>query len=209
MNALSKLWEKLSRSKKYRDSFAASVAKRTIPLQIRVLRRERGWNQARLATESDLTQGVISRAEDPEYGNLSVNTLIRIGSGFDCAYMGRFVPFSELSRWYSRLDNETDFLVPSFADDVLGKPASAVGVKRKRKIRSVNHNRSQVDNLVRKGPARSNTSHPSSNVALSPSPAQDIDRSVNGNNINRGSVDLLPMSGNQSTGAGAYSAVRR
>jgi transcriptional regulator with XRE-family HTH domain len=119
MNALlSDLRSKLSRSKRYRDAFAASVAKRMIPLQIRVLRNQRGWSQARLAEESRLTQGVISRAQDPEYGNLTINTLVRIAAGFDCAYIGRFVPFSELGKWYIALEDENSFRVSSFADDV-------------------------------------------------------------------------------------------
>jgi transcriptional regulator with XRE-family HTH domain len=117
MSALSNLWSKLSRSKRYRESFAASVAKRLIPLQISVLRRQHDWSQARLAKESGLTQGVISRAEDPEYGNLTVNTLVRVAAGFDCAFIGRFVPFSELSRWYANLDDENSLRVASFLEE--------------------------------------------------------------------------------------------
>ena len=118
MSVLSELWKKLARSRKYRESFAASVAKRIIPLQIRVLRRRRQWSQETLAERSSLTQGVISRAEDPDYGNLTVNTLIRIGAGFDCVYLGRFIPFSVLGRWYVALENETALRVPSFDDDI-------------------------------------------------------------------------------------------
>jgi transcriptional regulator with XRE-family HTH domain len=117
MNALSRLREKLAHSKKYRESFAASVVKRMIPLQIRVLRKQREWSQAELAKQSSLTQGVISRAEDPEYGNLTVNTLVRVAAGFDCAYIGRFVPFSELGKWYSSLDDEKLLEVSSFESD--------------------------------------------------------------------------------------------
>ena len=117
MNALSNLREKLGRSKRYRESWAASVVKRLLPLQIRVLRKEREWSQADLARESQLTQGVISRAEDPDYGNLNINTLIRIASGFDCAFVGRFVPFSEIGKWYAALDDEKTLKVPSFEVD--------------------------------------------------------------------------------------------
>jgi transcriptional regulator with XRE-family HTH domain len=88
-----------------------------IPLQIRVLRKQREWSQAQLAQESKLTQGVISRAEDPEYGNLTVNTLVKIGAGFDCAFVGRFVPFSELGRWYTNIENERVLEVDSFNAD--------------------------------------------------------------------------------------------
>jgi transcriptional regulator with XRE-family HTH domain len=117
VNALFRLREKLAKSKKYRESFAASLAKRIVPLQIRVLRKQRNWSQAQLAEESNLTQGVISRAEDPEYGNLTVNTLVRIGAGFDCAYVGRYVPFSELGKWYTHLEDEAALQVPSFEND--------------------------------------------------------------------------------------------
>ena len=64
-----------------------------------------------------MTQGVISRAEDPDYGNLTVNTLVRIAGGFDCAFVGRFVPFSELGRWYSNVANEKTLEVLSFEDE--------------------------------------------------------------------------------------------
>ena len=47
-----------------------------------------------LAERSGLTQGAISRALNLTV-NL-VNTIIRIASGFDVAFVGRFVPFSEL-----------------------------------------------------------------------------------------------------------------
>jgi transcriptional regulator with XRE-family HTH domain len=117
MNALSNLWQRLDRSKRYRESFPAAVVKRMVPLQIRVLRKQRGWSQAQLAQESKLTQGVISRAEDPDYGNLTINTLVRIGAGFDCAFVGRFVPFSELAKWYVGMTDEKSLEVPSFADD--------------------------------------------------------------------------------------------
>jgi transcriptional regulator with XRE-family HTH domain len=117
MNALSNLREKLNRSKRYRESFPAAVVKRMLPLQVRVLRRQRGWSQAQLAKESNLTQGVISRAEDPDYGNLTVNTLVRLAAGFDCAFIGRFVPFSELGKWYTNVTDEKLLEVPSFAQD--------------------------------------------------------------------------------------------
>ena len=120
MGALSELWKKLTRSRRYRESFAASVPKRIIPLQIRVLRKQREWSQGELAERSALTQGCATGgrgAADPDYGRVTVNTLIRIGGGFDCVYLGRFIPFSELGRWYAALENETALRVPSFDED--------------------------------------------------------------------------------------------
>lgn len=115
MTTFSNLWQKLRR-KAYRDRFAASALKRSIPIQIRALREKRGWSQEELATRSGLTQGVVSRAENPDYGNLTFNTAIRIASGFDCAFVGRFVPFSELGRWF--LDfSEDNVSVEGFEDE--------------------------------------------------------------------------------------------
>jgi hypothetical protein len=38
---------------------------------------------------------MISRAEDTNYGTLSFKTVIAIANGFDVAFVGRFVPFSQ------------------------------------------------------------------------------------------------------------------
>lgn len=117
MNALSNLWAKLTRSKAYREAFVAAELKRGIPAQIRVLRKQRGWNQAVLAEHADLTQGAISRAEDPDYGNLTFNNILKIAAGFDVAFVGKFVPFSELARYQSDL-SEQSLQAVSFSEDV-------------------------------------------------------------------------------------------
>jgi transcriptional regulator with XRE-family HTH domain len=111
------LHDKLASGKQYREAFVSSQLKRGIPFQVRALRKQRDWSQERLAQEATLTQGVISRAEDPDYGNLTLNTLLRIAAGFDVAFVGKFVPFSELGRWFLN-QSETTVQVPSFDDDV-------------------------------------------------------------------------------------------
>src|ERR1035437_1596717 len=123
MNALSKVWQRL-RSKAYREAFVASQLKRGIPTQIRVLLKDRNWTQSDLAQRAGLKQGVVSRAADPDYGNLTINTILKIAAGFDVAYVGRFVPFSELARWYTDL-SESALSVPSF-DDEVGAPKGSV-----------------------------------------------------------------------------------
>lgn len=117
MNTFKNLWRKLSGSKKYREEFVGAFLKRAIPLQIRILRKQHNWSQERLALQSSLTQGVISRAEDPNYGNLTFNTVIRIAAGFDCAFVGKFVPFSELAHFSEELSEDVLF-VPSFSDEM-------------------------------------------------------------------------------------------
>ena len=52
---------------------------------------------------------------NPNYGNLTLNTLIRIAAGFDVAFIGHLVPFSELGRWFINLSEATN--IPSFEQE--------------------------------------------------------------------------------------------
>lgn len=117
MSGLSNLWSKLARSKKYREAFVAAQLKRGIPTQMRVLLKQREWSQAELADHSGLTQGAISRAADPDYGNLTFNNVLKIAAGFDIAFIGKFVPFSELASWYDSITDEEKLMVDSFDKD--------------------------------------------------------------------------------------------
>jgi transcriptional regulator with XRE-family HTH domain len=115
VNTFSEVWRKLS-NRKYRSAFARTQFKRLVPLQIQALRRQRGLSQEALAEQARLTQGVISRAEDQDYGNLTVNTILSVADGLDVAFVGRFVRFSELGRWYIELSQEA-MRVPSFDEE--------------------------------------------------------------------------------------------
>jgi transcriptional regulator with XRE-family HTH domain len=115
VNTFADVWRKLF-SRKYRAAFARTQFKRLVPLQIQTLRKQRGWSQEELAERAQLTQGVISRAEDQDYGNLTVNTILSVAEGLDVAFVGRFVPFSELNRWYVNLSQGT-MRVPSFDEE--------------------------------------------------------------------------------------------
>lgn len=116
MTTHSDMWQKFGQSKEYRSAFARTQFKRLVPLQIQTLRKKRSWSQSDLAHHADLTQGVVSRAEDQDYGNLTVNTILKIAEGLDVAFVGRFVPFSELGRWYVNLSQET-MKVASFDEE--------------------------------------------------------------------------------------------
>lgn len=117
MNTFKEIWRKLTRSKGYRKEFFASLLKRGTAMQIQSLMKQRKWTQAQLAEQSGLTQGVISRAKNPAYGNLTFNTVIDIAAGFDVAFIGRFVPFSELARWLERMPEELSFEMASFEEE--------------------------------------------------------------------------------------------
>ncbi len=121
MTTFEELWPKLKRSKRYREAFVAQHAKQEIGFQIRALLKQLGLTQAELAERARLTQGVVSRAADPSYGNLTINTLVRIAAGFDVAFVGRFVPFSELPKWFDRIYAEP-FAVPPFEEEEASLP---------------------------------------------------------------------------------------
>jgi transcriptional regulator with XRE-family HTH domain len=115
MGTFKNRWKKLAAGKKYRESFVAATVKQAVPFQIRALMKQQRLSQEELAGRARLTQGAISRAANPRYGNLSVNTLVRIAAGFDVALECRFVPFSELDR---RLDHlEAESRVPDFEEE--------------------------------------------------------------------------------------------
>lgn len=113
--AFENLWQKF-RSKKFREHFVAAQAKRAFPFQLRAIMKKRGLSQEKLAAQSNLTQGVISRAVNPNYGNLTSNTKIRIAAGLDMAYLGVLVPYSQLAEWISNLSEES-VLVATFEEE--------------------------------------------------------------------------------------------
>ncbi len=107
---------KLASSRDYREAFVSSFLKRYIPFQIRTIRKKRGISQKQLADDAKVTQGVISRAEDPDYGNLTFNTVLRIAAGYDLAFVGKFVRFSELLKTIDDM-SEDAFDLPGFVEE--------------------------------------------------------------------------------------------
>ena len=104
-----------ARSKKFREEFVVAHAKHSIPLQIHDLLKQHGFTQSELARRSGVNQGTISRAADPEYGSLTINTLVRIAAGFDVAFVGRFVPFSKLLDSLDESGNDIE--IQTFEDE--------------------------------------------------------------------------------------------
>lgn len=84
------------RSKEFRDAYVAENIKIGIASQIRALREALGWSQSELGQHTGKPQSAISRLEDPDYGRLSLKTLLELASAFDVALLVRFVSFGEL-----------------------------------------------------------------------------------------------------------------
>jgi transcriptional regulator with XRE-family HTH domain len=100
------LWRKLT-NKSYRSQFVSAQARRAFAFQVRAIMKKRGISQSELAKRSGLTQGVISRAADPNYGKLTITVIVKIANGLDMAYLGTLVPFSDAVRWVSTLSEES------------------------------------------------------------------------------------------------------
>jgi len=92
--------------KPYRDAYVATHIRNNIAYQLRAIREQRNWTQEELAQKANKTQNTISRLEDPEYGKLTIKTLLEIASALDVALLIKFVPFSKFFTEISDLSPE-------------------------------------------------------------------------------------------------------
>ena len=127
MNTAEATWNRLAKSKKYREEFALSLLKRSVAFQIKTLRKKHCGSQAVLAERAKLTQGVVSRAEDQDYGNLTFNTVGRIAAGLDMAFVGKFIPFSALVRYSLELSEAELENIPTFESEQQSEPKIVEG----------------------------------------------------------------------------------
>ncbi len=89
-----KLFDKLRR-KPYRDAFVEENVRTGIAYQIRALREARGLTQKRFAEILGKPPSVLSRIEDPDYGKLSVQTLLEVAAALDVALLVQYVNFPD------------------------------------------------------------------------------------------------------------------
>jgi transcriptional regulator with XRE-family HTH domain len=127
MNVTRKLLEKLRR-KAYREAYVEENVRTGIAYQIRALREARGWSQKKFAEMLGKPQSVLSRIEDPDYGKLSLQTLLEVASTFDVALLVQFADFPDFIGRMSNVSpealnkqsfNEARFAVPETITDGL------------------------------------------------------------------------------------------
>ncbi|MGH6841962.1 MAG: helix-turn-helix domain-containing protein [Methylocella sp.] len=123
-NLSNRLFEKL-KSKSYREAYVAEHVRTGIAYQIRALRTQRGWSQKRLAEEMGKPQSVVSRLEDPDYGKVSVQTVLDGAAAFDVALLVQYVSFPEFLRRTRDVSPE-GLRVDSFDDQQLPTTTSNV-----------------------------------------------------------------------------------
>ena len=96
-----KLIPKLT-DREYRHAYMAEGVKTWIARQVRALREQRDWSQGDLARESGKKQSAISRIEDPDYGQLTLQTLFDLAKAYDLPLLVQFVEWQD---WLYRMED--------------------------------------------------------------------------------------------------------
>jgi transcriptional regulator with XRE-family HTH domain len=102
--------------KRYRDLFVSEQIFSGLPLKIRKLREAKFPTQKAFADKLGKHQSWVSQLENPNYGKLTLTTLLEVASAFDVALEVDFVAFSRVLDRAARLSAEW-FEVPSYTED--------------------------------------------------------------------------------------------
>ena len=93
LNLISKF--KKLKNKQYRHAYLKEHIRVGIASQIRILRNKSNISQSQLAEIVGTKQSVISRLEDPDYGTVNLNTLLKIAEAFDVSLLVKFASFGK------------------------------------------------------------------------------------------------------------------
>lgn len=136
LTAYATLFAKL-RSKKFRTAFLSSSVRYRLALQIRALRKSIFDSQKRLGEAMGKPANVISRLENPDYGKVTLQTLLELASAFDVGLIVEFASFNDvveraedlseqsLVRAQFEDEAEADIYSQNFFESILTKTGSA------------------------------------------------------------------------------------
>jgi transcriptional regulator with XRE-family HTH domain len=104
------------RDTEYRHAFVSERLRASVALQIRALRQARVMTQKELGDAIGMAQTWVSKLENPEYGKMTVATLLRLAEKFDTDLEIKFRPFSKTLDSLPTQGPEY-FAVPSFDEE--------------------------------------------------------------------------------------------
>lgn len=133
MAAISKTLREELRQVEFSEGYAESFLDAHIATQIKVLREENQWTQAKLAERIETTQTVISRIENVNYSGWNISTLKRIARAFRVRLKVSFETYGSLIRDVEGFDRASLRRAPREKDPELyaDPPLSTVSVVKK------------------------------------------------------------------------------
>src|SRR5690349_1855695 len=105
------------KSRTYRRAFRSAFVRNYVALQIRALRKAKFESQGKLAKACGKPTNVISRLENPQYGKMSVSTMLELADAFDVGLTVKFVPFGDMAAEAENLSDDA-LIVQSFDEEI-------------------------------------------------------------------------------------------
>jgi transcriptional regulator with XRE-family HTH domain len=81
--------------KAYRDGYLETRVRNGVAAQVRALREKLGLSQTEFGKLVGKPQTVVSRLEDPDYGRVSIRSLLDVAEGANVALVIEFVSYPE------------------------------------------------------------------------------------------------------------------